>query len=39
MSTMLGIWRNLWADGADLGRHASDYIRGQLKSVASIRMH
>ncbi len=38
-STMLGIWRNLWSDGLDLGRHANNFIRGQLKSVASIGMH
>jgi D-psicose/D-tagatose/L-ribulose 3-epimerase len=38
LSTMLGIWRNLWSDGLDLGRHANNFIRGQLKSVASIGM-
>ncbi len=39
LSNMLGIWRNLWADGDDLGRHANSYIRNQLATVASIQMH
>lgn len=39
LSRMLGIWRNLWDDGDDLGRHANAYIRSQLASVASIQMH
>jgi D-psicose/D-tagatose/L-ribulose 3-epimerase len=39
LSNMLGIWRNLWEDGDDLGRHANSYIRNQLAAVASIRMH
>jgi len=39
LSNMLGIWRNLWEDGDDLGRHANSYIRNQLATVASIRMH
>jgi D-psicose/D-tagatose/L-ribulose 3-epimerase len=39
LSNMLGIWRNLWEDGDDLGRHANSYIRNQLASVSSIRMH
>jgi len=38
LSNMLGIWRNLWEDGLDLGRHASSYIRNQLDGVASIQM-
>jgi D-psicose/D-tagatose/L-ribulose 3-epimerase len=38
-STMLAIWRNLWTDGADLGGHANGFIRGHLKSVASIELH
>jgi D-psicose/D-tagatose/L-ribulose 3-epimerase len=39
LSNMLGIWRNLWEDGDDLGRHANSYIRNQLAAVASIRLH
>ncbi|WP_238005335.1 sugar phosphate isomerase/epimerase [Dactylosporangium sp. AC04546] len=39
LSQMLAIWRNLWTDGADLGAHANAYIRGRLRSVASIGMH
>ena len=36
---MLGIWRNLWTDGEDLGRHANSFIRNQLATVSSIQMH
>ena len=39
LSNMLGVWRNLWEDGDDLGRHANSYIRNQLAAVASIQMH
>jgi D-psicose/D-tagatose/L-ribulose 3-epimerase len=39
LSNMLGIWRNLWADGEDLGRHANSYIRNHLAAVASIELH
>ena len=39
LSNMLGIWRNLWQDGDDLGRHANSYIRNQLAAVASIQLH
>jgi D-psicose/D-tagatose/L-ribulose 3-epimerase len=39
LSNMLGIWRNLWTDGADLAAHANTFIRNQLAAVASIRMH
>lgn len=39
LSRMLGIWRNLWSDSADLGAHANTFIRGQLRSVSSIAMH
>jgi len=30
---ILGIWRNLWEDGADLARHAKDYIETGMKSA------
>lgn len=39
LSNMLGIWRNLWTDGEDLGRHANSFIRNQLATVSSIQMH
>ncbi|WP_310964651.1 sugar phosphate isomerase/epimerase family protein [Nocardioides terrisoli] len=39
LSNTLGIWRNLWSDGDDLAAHANSYIRGQLRSVASIDQH
>ncbi|MFE6971331.1 sugar phosphate isomerase/epimerase family protein [Isoptericola sp. NPDC057653] len=35
----LGIWRNLWRDGADLGRHAHDYIRNVLRAVETVDLH
>lgn len=39
LSRMLGIWRNLWNDGDDLGAHANSYIRGKLAAVDTIRLH
>jgi D-psicose/D-tagatose/L-ribulose 3-epimerase len=39
LSSMLGVWRNLWQDGEDLGQHANSFIRNQLRSVESIAMH
>jgi D-psicose/D-tagatose/L-ribulose 3-epimerase len=39
LSRMLGIWRNLWSDGAELGAHANDFIRGKLTAMASIEHH
>ncbi|MET0542777.1 MAG: sugar phosphate isomerase/epimerase family protein, partial [Variovorax sp.] len=30
---ILGIWRNLWEDGADLARHAKGYIEHGLKAA------
>lgn len=33
LSSMLGIWRNLWDDGDDLARHALTYMRAQLQSA------
>jgi D-psicose/D-tagatose/L-ribulose 3-epimerase len=30
---ILGIWRNLWEDGADLARHAKGYIEHGLKGA------
>ncbi len=39
LSRMLGIWRNLWDDGDDLGAHANRYIRDKLAAVRSIDKH
>jgi len=33
LSGILGIWRNLWEDGADLARHAKGFIEHGLKSA------
>jgi D-psicose/D-tagatose/L-ribulose 3-epimerase len=29
LSSMLGVWRNLWSDGMDLARHARQFIEAQ----------
>jgi D-psicose/D-tagatose/L-ribulose 3-epimerase len=34
LSGILGIWRNLWEDGADLARHAKGFIEHGLKAAA-----
>lgn len=39
LSRMLGIWRNLWDDGADLGSHANAFIRGTLTAMRSLEHH
>lgn len=39
LSNTLGIWRNLWDDSEDLGRHAYEFMTGQLRSVETIAMH
>lgn len=39
LSRMLGIWRNLWTDNAELGRHANDFIRGKLIATNSLQFH
>ncbi|MGO4488771.1 sugar phosphate isomerase/epimerase family protein [Microbacterium sp. 2RAF4] len=39
LSRMLGIWRNLWNDNAELGAHANAYIRDKLVAIESIRLH
>jgi len=33
LSGILGIWRNLWEDGADLARHAKGFIEHGLKAA------
>jgi D-psicose/D-tagatose/L-ribulose 3-epimerase len=39
LSRDLAVWRNLWDDSEDLGRHANAFIRGQLRAVETIRLH
>ena len=39
LSNTLGIWRNLWQDGDDLGAHANAYIRGALRAVETLELH
>lgn len=39
LSVSLAIWRNLWQDGDDLGRHANDYIRGKLRANETLQLH
>lgn len=39
LSRMLGIWRNLWMDNEELGRHANAFIRDKLVAVNSIDLH
>jgi len=34
LSGILGIWRNLWEDGADLARHAKGFIEHGVKAAA-----
>ena len=34
LSSMLGVWRNLWSDNADLARHAKKFIDAQLVAAA-----
>ena len=34
LSGILGIWRNLWEDGADLARHAKGFIEHGIKAAA-----
>ena len=33
LSGILGIWRNLWEDGADLARHAKGFIESGMKAA------
>ncbi len=39
LSNTLGVWRNLWDDGDDLGAHAQRFIRDKLAAVATISLH
>lgn len=37
LSDILGVWRNLWDNGEDLARHASEFIRAGLKAAAETK--
>jgi D-psicose/D-tagatose/L-ribulose 3-epimerase len=39
LSSMLGIWRNLWDDSADLAQHAFHFMQGKLRAAETISMH
>ncbi|MGX9885527.1 sugar phosphate isomerase/epimerase family protein [Streptomyces sp. NPDC002276] len=39
LTSALGIWRNLWDDGADLGAHANSFIRGAVTAARTISLH
>jgi len=39
LSSMLGIWRNLWDDSADLAKHAYSFIQGKLRATETIALH
>jgi len=39
LTSMLGIWRNLWTDPADLAAHANRYIRDAMRAVETIALH
>jgi D-psicose/D-tagatose/L-ribulose 3-epimerase len=34
LSTMLGVWRNLWSDSYDLARHAKAFMEAQREAAA-----
>jgi len=39
LTSALGIWRNLWNDGADLAAHANRFIRDKVHAVSTIALH
>lgn len=39
LSNMLGVWRNLWDDNADLARHANEFMRNKARAVETIALH
>ncbi len=39
LSNTLGVWRNLWDDNEDLGRHALAFMRGRHRAVETIALH
>ena len=36
LSTMLGVWRNLWTDGEDLCQHAIEFTRAHLHAAQRV---
>jgi D-psicose/D-tagatose/L-ribulose 3-epimerase len=36
LSTMLGVWRNLWTDGEDLCRHAIEFTRAHIHAAQRV---
>lgn len=38
LSSMLGIWRDLWDDSADLARHTYEFIQGKRRATETIAM-
>jgi D-psicose/D-tagatose/L-ribulose 3-epimerase len=39
LSSMLGIWRNLWDDSGDLSKHAYHFMQGKRRAAETISMH
>lgn len=39
LSNALGVWRNLWKNGDELGAHANTFIRGQIAATTSFVHH
>lgn len=39
LSSMLGIWRNLWDDSSDLSKHAYHFMQGKRRAAETISMH
>lgn len=39
LTSMLGIWRNLWTDAADLAAHSCRFIRDRIRAVDTIALH
>jgi D-psicose/D-tagatose/L-ribulose 3-epimerase len=39
LSSMLGIWRNLWEDSQDLSQHAYHFIQTKRRAADTISMH
>jgi D-psicose/D-tagatose/L-ribulose 3-epimerase len=36
LTIALSIWRDLWTDSEDLGRHANNFIRGKIRSAEAV---
>jgi len=39
LSALIGVWRNLWDDSADLSRHAYEFIQGKRRAAETIALH